>query len=63
MCLPARPARTKHLIHSMGDACPQQGRVLLQQLLVFVHDRLSKGARASHVFDQLFAKKRGIVPA
>jgi hypothetical protein len=35
---------------------------LLQQLLVFVHDRLSHGATADQVFDQLFAKQRGIVP-
>jgi hypothetical protein len=62
-CLPAVPDRTKHLIQSMGDACRQQGRALLQQLLMFVHDRLSSGATVDHVFAYLFAKKRGIVPA
>ena len=45
-CLPAVPDRTKHLIQSIGDACRQQGRALLQQLLVFVHDRLSSGAQS-----------------
>jgi hypothetical protein len=62
-CLPAVPDRTKHLIQSIGDACRQQGRALLQQLLVFVHDRLSSGATVDHVFAYLFAKKRGIVAA
>jgi hypothetical protein len=51
-CLPAGPDRTKSLIHTMGDACRQQGRALLQQLLVFVHDRLSHGATADQVFAQ-----------
>ena len=62
MCLPAVPDRTKGLIHTIGDACRQQGRALLQQLLVLVHDRLSQGATADQVFDQLFARQRGIVP-
>jgi hypothetical protein len=62
-CLPAVPDRTRGLIHTMGDACRQQGRALLQQLLVFVHDRLSRGADVDHIFVYLFAKKRGIVPA
>jgi hypothetical protein len=63
MCLPAVPDRTKALIQTIGDACRQQGRALLQQLLVFVHERLSSGATVDHVFAYLFAKQRGIVPA
>jgi DDE superfamily endonuclease len=62
-CLPAVPDRTKGLIQTIGDACRQQGRALLQKLLVFVHDQLSRGATVDHVFAQLFAKQRGIVPA
>jgi hypothetical protein len=49
-CLPAVPDRTKGLIHTIGDACRQQGRALLQRLLVFVHDQLSHGAQPDHVF-------------
>jgi hypothetical protein len=45
----------------MGDACRQQGRALLQKLLVFVHEQLSHGTTADHVFAQLFAKQRGMV--
>jgi hypothetical protein len=62
-CLPAVPDRTKGLIQTIGDACRQQGRALLQKLLVFVHDQLSRGTTVDHVFAQLFAKQRGIVPA
>jgi hypothetical protein len=62
MCLPAVPDRTKALIQTIRDACRQQGRALLQQLLVFVHERLSSGATVDHVFAYLFAKQRGIVP-
>jgi hypothetical protein len=62
-CLPVVPGRTKGLIQTIGDACRQQGRALIQQLLVFVHDRLSHGATADHVFAQLFAKQRGMILA
>ena len=61
-CLPAVPDRTKGLIHTIGDACRQQGRALLQKLLLFVHEQLSDGATADHVFARLFAKQRSIVP-
>ena len=60
-CLPAVPDRTKGLIQTIGDACRQQGRVLLQRLLVFVHDQLSQGVTADHVFARIFAKQQGIV--
>jgi hypothetical protein len=60
-CLPAVPDRTKGLIQTIGDACRQQGRALLQQLLVFVHDQLSCGATIDQVFGQLFAKQRAMV--
>jgi hypothetical protein len=62
-CLPAVPDRTKRLIHSIGDACRQQARAWLQQLLMCVHDRLSSGAPVDQVFAHLFAKKRGMVLA
>jgi hypothetical protein len=61
-CLPAVPERTKGLIQTIGDACRHQGRALLQQLLLFVHDQLSHGSKADQIFAQLFAKHRGMVP-
>jgi hypothetical protein len=60
-CLPTGPDRTRGLIHPIGDACRQQGRALLQKLLVFVHDQLSQGAPIDQVFAQVFAKQRGLV--
>jgi hypothetical protein len=62
-CLPAGPDRTKGLIQTIGDACRQQGRAVLQKLLWFVHEQLSDGATIDHVLAQIFAKQRGIVPA
>jgi DDE superfamily endonuclease len=62
-CLPAVPDRTKGLIQTIGDACRQQGRAVLQKLLWFVHEQLSDGATIDHVLAQIFAKQRGIVPA
>jgi DDE superfamily endonuclease len=61
-CLPAVPDRTKGLIQTIGDACRQQGRALLEKLLVFVHDQLSHGATADRLFGQLFAKQRRVAP-
>ena len=60
-CLPAVPDRTMGLIHTMGDACRQQGRAWLQRLLLFVHDQLSHGTTGAQVFMQLFAKQQGTV--
>ena len=61
-CLPAGPGRTWGLIHTMGDACRQQGRTWLQRLLRFVHDPLSQGAPIDQVLAQVLAKQRGSVP-
>ena len=59
--LPAGPGRTWGLIRTMGDACRQQGRVLLPKLLVFVHDQVSQGAPIDQVFAPVVAKQRGLV--
>jgi len=61
-CLPAVPDRTKGLMQTMGEACRQQGRALIQKLLLFVHDQLSHGTTADHVLAQLCVKQRGLVP-
>ena len=61
-CLPAVPDRTQGLIQTLGDACRQQGRALIQTLWLFVHDQWSHGTTADQVFAQLFVKQRGMVP-
>jgi hypothetical protein len=60
-CLPAGPERTKGLIHTLGDACRQQGRAVLQRRLRFVHDPWSHGTTVAQVFTQFFAKQQGTV--
>jgi DDE superfamily endonuclease len=60
-CLPSGSDRTRGLIQTMGDACRQQGRALLQQLLLVVHDQLAHGVPVDDLFAQLFAKQRGMV--
>jgi hypothetical protein len=62
-CLPAVPERTRGLIQTIGDACRQQGRAVIQQLLVFVHDQLSHGVKVDRVFERLFARQRRRAPA
>jgi hypothetical protein len=59
-CLPAVPDRTRGLIHTIGDACRQQGRAWLQRLLVFVHDQLSQGTSIDRVFAQVFTKQQAM---
>jgi hypothetical protein len=60
-CLPAVSDQTKSLIQTIGDACRQQGRAVLQRLLLFVHDQLSHGTTVAQVFTQLFSKQQGMV--
>jgi hypothetical protein len=60
-CLPAIPDRTRGLIQTIGDACRQQGRALLQRLVVFVHDQLSQGTSIDRVFAEVFAKQQAMV--
>jgi hypothetical protein len=60
-CLPTAPDRMQGLIQTIGDACRQQGRAVLQRLLAFVHDQLSQRATVDYFFAQLFAKQRGMV--
>ena len=44
-CLPAVPERTRGLIQTLGDACRQQGRALIQQLLVWSMTSCPTGSR------------------
>jgi hypothetical protein len=60
-CRPAGPDRTQGLLHTMGDACRQQGRAGRQQLWLFVHAQLSQGAFIDRVFAQVVAKQQGRV--
>jgi hypothetical protein len=48
------------LIHTIGDACRHQGRMVLQKLVVVVHDQLSQGAPMAEVCAQVVATQRGM---
>jgi hypothetical protein len=50
-------------MQTIGHACRQPGRAVLQKLVVFVHDQLSQGGTVDQVFARLFAKQGGMVPA
>jgi hypothetical protein len=60
-CLPTGPDRPTGLMHTIGDACRQQGRAWLQKLLIFAHDQLSDGVTADHLVAPLCAKQHGMV--
>jgi hypothetical protein len=60
-CRPPGPERTRGLLHTLGAACRQQGRAVLQHLLGFAHDQLAHGATVAQIFTQLFAKQQGMV--
>jgi hypothetical protein len=49
------------LIPANAYRCRQQGRALLQSLLMVVHDQLSQGVPLEQVLAQVFAKQQGMV--
>ena len=46
-------------IQSIGETCRQQGRALIQSLILMVHELLSAGETVDAVFRLLFAKQLG----
>ena len=42
--------------------CSLQTQALIEQLLLYVHERLIQGQTAEAVFAHLFAKQRGLLP-
>lgn len=60
-CLTASPLKRKLPmlpIKSIGEACRQQGRAVIEELILFSHDLLQKGKSAAEVFSNLFAKQQ-----
>jgi hypothetical protein len=57
-CLAASLTKGSSPIKTIGDACRQQAQALIEQLLLYVHERLLHGQPAEDVFAQLFAKQR-----
>ena len=56
-CLAPSPAKGCLPVKTIGEACRQQAQALIQQLLLYVHERLIQGQTAAEVFTILFAKQ------
>jgi SRSO17 transposase len=61
-CLAPSLPNGSHPRKTIGEACRQQAQALIEQLLLYVHERLRHGQPAEDVFAHLFAKQR-MVPA
>ena len=62
-CLPPSLAEGSTPIKTIGEACRQQARALIQQLILSVHEQLQQGQEVDDVFAYLFAKQRAAVAA
>lgn len=60
-CLAVSPTESKLPLKSIGQACRQQARSLLEALISFAFDQLQHGFTAAAVLNSLFAK-RPLVP-
>ena len=61
-CLRSSLAKGSNPVKTIGEACRQQAQVLIEQLLLYVHERLLNGQTAEAVFAHLFAKQRVLQP-
>ena len=50
-------------IKTIGEACRQQSRALIEALILQVHERLAQGQKTKDVFTQLFAKQQAMAVA
>ena len=61
-CLTSSLAKGGSPVKTIGEACRQQSQVLIEKLLLYVHERLMNGQTAEAVFAHLFAKQRLLQP-
>ena len=47
-------------IQSIGAVCRQQSQALIEQLILFAHERLQQGFAAAELFTTLFAKQHPV---
>jgi hypothetical protein len=59
-CLPSTRTEGSVPVKTIGEACRQQSRALVEKLILYAHDRLRQGQSAEEVFDYLFAKQRAV---
>jgi SRSO17 transposase len=56
-CLPSPLAKEQLPTKSIGEACRQQARALIELLIVKAHDMIQEGRDVKTVFDSLFSKQ------
>mgnify|MGYP003969356209 FL=1 len=57
-CLPPSPTKVSSPIKTIGEACRQQAQALIENLILYAHDRLQQGQSSQNVFAYLFAKQQ-----
>jgi len=62
VCLGSSLANGSVPIKTIGEACRQQAQALIEQLLLYVHERLLHGQSPAEVFAHIFAKQRVLLP-
>jgi len=62
VCLAPSLTKGSNPVKTIGDACRQQAQALIEQLLLYVHERLMNGQTAEAVFAHLFAKQCVLLP-
>ncbi len=56
-CLPSSPIKGSLPVKTIGEACRQQARALIEGLILYAHKCLELGQRAEDLFTSLFAKQ------
>src|SRR5207302_4464165 len=56
-CLPSSPIKGSFPVTTIGEACRQQARALIEGLSLYAHKCLERGQRAEDLFTSLFAKQ------
>src|SRR2546425_948943 len=56
-CLPSSPTKGSLPVKTIGEACRQQARALIEGLILYAHKCLALGQRAEDLFTSLFAKQ------
>jgi len=62
-CLPSPLAKAQLPIKSIGEACRQQARALIEALITQTHKMLQNGKDVPAVFDFLFSKQLPCTPS
>ncbi len=62
-CLPLSPTESNLPVKTIGEVCRQQAQILIQTLILYVHEQLQQGLEAESVFAILFAKQHPAIAA